>query len=68
MPNFLKKMSFAGMIMKDYFHVEGFALSLVIKKRNFDEKTEAVYTSYYFLQIAIFLNWYLYLSILKRRT
>ena len=56
------------MIMKDYFHVEGFALSLVIKKRNFDEKTEAVYTSYYFLQIAIFLNWYLYLSNLKRRT
>ena len=45
MPNFLKKMSFAGMIVKDYFHVEGFALSLVIKKRNFDEKTEAVYTS-----------------------
>ena len=68
MPNFLKKMSFAGMIMKDYFHVEGFALSLVIKERNFDEKTEAVYTSYYFLQIAIFLNWYLYLSNLKRRT
>ena len=68
MPNFLKKISSAGMIVKDYFHVEGFALSLVIKKRNFDEKTEAVNTSYYFLQIAIFLNWYLYLSNLKSRT
>ena len=50
-------MSFAGMIVKYYFHVEGFVPRFVIKKRHFDEKTEAVYTSYFFfLQIAIFLK------------
>lgn len=47
--NFLKKMSFVGMIMKDYFYVEGFVFSFVIKKRNFDEKIEVVYILYYFL-------------------
>lgn len=41
--NFLKKMSFVGMIMKDYFYVEGFVFSSVIKKRNFDEKIEVIY-------------------------
>ena len=46
------------MIVKYYFHVEGFVPRFVIKKRHFDEKTEAVYTSYifFFLQIAIFLK------------
>ena len=41
-------MSFAGMIVKYYFHVEGFVPRFVIKKRHFDEKTEAVYTSFFF--------------------
>ena len=36
------------MIVKYYFHVEGFVPRFVIKKRYFDEKTEAVYTSYFF--------------------
>ena len=45
------------MIVKYYFHVEGFVPRFVIKKRHFDEKTEAVYTSFFFfLQIAIFLK------------
>ena len=45
------------MIVKYYFHVEGFVPRFVIKKRHFDEKTEAVYTSYFFFfQIAIFLK------------
>ena len=46
------------MIVKYYFHVEGFVPRFVIKKRHFDEKTEAVYTSFFFffLKIAIFLK------------
>ena len=36
------------MIVKYYFHVEGFVPRFVIKKRHFDEKTEAVYTSNFF--------------------
>ena len=36
------------MIVKYYFHVEGFVPRFVIKKRHLDEKTEAVYTSFFF--------------------